>query len=220
MLSKLTSWIPQFLSPPASDPSGSSQPAPANGADAQGKDVRPSAQKLMQRCMGDERENLRKRATMFLDAIEMHEADNNQGEVKDLKKALDEVNKNLAELNKTCQEAANQEESKHPEPTPKAKPKTERKAKHKPKGTLDTPKDTSSNGEPSSKSYGEMIIRSEILINPMARERLIEIMGQYRAGEKFDLKHLKQGQQIEIFRVLPQTIEVPKTQSHQNSPKK
>lgn len=236
MLSKLASWIPHFFSPPTSDRSETSQQAPG-GAEAPTKDARPSAQKLMQRCMGDERENLRKRATMFVDAIKMHEADNNQAEVQELKKALAEVNKDLAELNKTCQEVAEDlaanpdlppapppqagEEAKQTEEAPKAKPKTERKAKRKTKGTPDTPKTPSPDGEPLRNSHGEVLILHEIrILTPLNREILIESLERYRKVEKIDLKHLKQGIQIETLRALPQALELPKAEAQQKAPKK
>lgn len=237
MLSKLASCIPHFFSPPASERSDASPQPTGSATDAPTKDVRPSAQKLMQRCMGDERENLRKRATMFVDAIEMHETSNNKAEVQELQKALGEVNKDLAELNKTCQEVAKDlaanpdlppapppqagEEAKQTEEAPKTKPKTERKAKRKAKGTPDTPKNTSPNGEPLRNSHGEVLILHEIkILNPLNREILIESLERYRKGDKIDLKHLKQGIQIETLRALPQALELPKAEAQQKAPKK
>jgi len=236
MLSKLASWIPHFFSPPASERSDASPQPTGNATDAPTKDVRPSAQKLMQRCMGDERENLRKRATMFVDAIEMHEADNNQAEVQELKKALAGVNKDLAELNKTCQEAAKEtpgnpsppsapppqagEEAKQTEETPKAKPKTERKAKRKAKGTPDTPKTPSPDGEPLRNSHGEVIIRSEIIFNLLPRKELLESLERYRKGEKIDLQRFKAGLELETIRALPRALELPKAEAPQETPKK
>lgn len=236
MLSKLTSWIPHFFSPPASDRSNAPQQAPGNGTDAPAKDVRPSAQKLMQRCMGDERENLQKRATMFLDAIKIHKAANNKSEVQELEKALGEVHKDLAELNKTCQEVAKDlaanpelppapppqagEGTKQPEEAPKAKPKTERKAKRKAKETTDTPKNTTPNGESLREHHGEMLILDIKLYNALPREKIMESLERYRNGEKFDLKRLQQGIQIEKFRALPHAIEIPKAEAPQETPKK
>lgn len=237
MLSKLASWIPQFFSPPTSERSDASSQPTGGATDAPAKDVRPSAQKLMQRCMGDERENLRKRATMFLDAIKMHEADNNQAEVQELKKALGEVHKDLAELNKTCQEAAKEtpgnpspppapssqagQEAKQTEEAPKTKPKTERKAKRKAKETPDTPKTLSPNGKPLREPHGEMMILHEtILINTLPREERMESLKRYRNEKEIDLKHLSPGIQIEYIRALPRAIELPKAEAPQETPKK
>ncbi|MCC7343499.1 MAG: hypothetical protein IT573_01075 [Deltaproteobacteria bacterium] len=236
MLSKLASWIPQFLSPPPSDRGDASQQTPG-GSDAPAKDVRPSAQKLMQRCMSDERENLRKRATMFLDAIKMHEADNNQAEVQELKKALGEVNKDLAELNKTCQEATKEtsgnpsppsapssqagQEAKQTEEAPKAKPKAERKAKRKSKESPDAPKNPSPNGETLREPHGEMIFLHEIkLFNALPREKLMESLERYKKGEKIDLQRFKTGLELETIRVLPRALEMPKAEAPQETPKK
>lgn len=242
MLSKLASWIPLFFSPPPSDRSEPSQQTPG-GSEAPAKDVQPSAQKLMQRCMGDERENLRKRATMFLDAIKMHEADNNQAEVRELKKALGEVNKELAELNKTCQEVTKDmsvnpsppsapssqagKEAKQPDATPKAKPtkpKTEPKAKSKATGTTetpDTPKNASPEWERLRKQHGEMLILHDIRIyNILPSEKLLESLEHYRNGGRIDFKPIKQGVKIEEFRALPRAVELPKAEAQQETPKK